>query len=46
MVLYNREHTLITQAVQDFARDEREFSKVVSANWTALSDELQTMPLE
>jgi sorting nexin-8 len=45
-VLYNRENTLITKALQDFTREEREFSQLVASGWMTLADELQTMPLE
>lgn len=46
MVLYNRENTLVTKALQEFAREEREFSQVVASHWTALTAELEAMPLE
>jgi sorting nexin-8 len=46
VVLHNREHALVTQALQDFAREEQGFSKSVASIWTALSDELGNMPLE
>ena len=46
VVLYNRENTLVTQALQEFTRDEREFSKLVASSWTTLADELEAIPLE
>jgi len=46
IVLYSRENTLVAQALQEFARDEREFSKLVASNWMTLSDDLETIPLE
>lgn len=46
VVLYNRENTLLTKALQEFTRQECEFAKIVASNWTALTEELQAMPLE
>lgn len=46
VVLHNRENTLLTQALQVFAAQERDFAKTVVANWDALVQELDPMPLE
>ncbi|KAI0705182.1 hypothetical protein BC835DRAFT_1314811 [Cytidiella melzeri] len=46
VVLHNRENTLLTQAVQSFAREEREFAEGVATNWSRLADAVQDMPYE
>ncbi|KIP08833.1 hypothetical protein PHLGIDRAFT_116958 [Phlebiopsis gigantea 11061_1 CR5-6] len=46
VVLHNRENTLITEAVKTFAREERDFSEGVTANWARLADALEPMPYE
>ncbi|EJD07688.1 uncharacterized protein FOMMEDRAFT_143983 [Fomitiporia mediterranea MF3/22] len=46
VVLHNRENTLITQAVRDFAREESAFSEVVNNNWNSLVDAVENMPYE
>ncbi|KAI0774781.1 hypothetical protein BD413DRAFT_536392 [Trametes elegans] len=46
VVLHNRENTLLTQAVQAFAREEHDFSEAAVANWASLVDAVAGMPLE
>ncbi|CAE7158162.1 unnamed protein product [Rhizoctonia solani] len=46
VVLHNRENTLLSLAVQQFVREESEFSGRVHATWTTLSDEVENMPYE
>ena len=46
VVLHNRENTLITQAVRDFAREESAFAEVVANNWSSLADAVEHMPYE
>ena len=46
VVLHNRESALLTQAVQAFAREERDFNEGVTANWGQLSNAIQDMPYE
>lgn len=46
MVLHNRENTLVTQAAKAFAREERDFSEGVTANWSRLTEALENMPFE
>ncbi|KAI0322771.1 hypothetical protein OF83DRAFT_1048610 [Amylostereum chailletii] len=46
VVLHNRENTLLTQAVQTFAREEMQYAERVTANWTSLVDAIDGMPLE
>ncbi|KAH9847569.1 hypothetical protein C2E23DRAFT_847870 [Lenzites betulinus] len=46
VVLHNRENTLLTQAVQAFAREEHDFSESSVATWTSLVEAVSGMPLE
>ncbi|KAG8697072.1 Sorting nexin mvp1, partial [Ceratobasidium sp. 395] len=46
VVLHNRENTLLSIAVQNFAREEGEFSGRTHATWAALSEEVENMPYE
>lgn len=46
VVLHNRENTLISQAVQAFARDEHEYSENVANNWESLVEAVEEMPYE
>ncbi|KAI0034480.1 hypothetical protein K488DRAFT_45434 [Vararia minispora EC-137] len=46
VVLHNRENTLLTQAVQTFAREEAKYSDAVTQNWNALMEAVEPMPLE
>lgn len=46
VVLHNRENTLITQAVREFARDESAFAELVANNWGSLVDAVADMPYE
>ncbi|EJD47959.1 hypothetical protein AURDEDRAFT_113230 [Auricularia subglabra TFB-10046 SS5] len=46
VVLHNRENTLLVQAVQQFARDEREFAEAALATWNAFNEDVDSMPLE
>ncbi|QRV89261.1 sorting nexin MVP1 [Ceratobasidium sp. AG-Ba] len=46
VVLHNRENTLLSQAVQSFAREENEFSGRTHATWAALTEEVENMPYE
>lgn len=45
-MLHNRENTLLTVAVQNFAREEQEFSESVSNNWISLGEAVENMPYE
>ncbi|GLB41904.1 putative protein with phoX homologous domain, present in p47phox and p40phox [Lyophyllum shimeji] len=46
VVLHNRENALLTQLVQKFSREEREFAERVVSNWTSLGDAVEGMPYE
>lgn len=46
VVLHNRENTLLTQAVQAFVREERDFVDVAHRNWARLVEDVEGMPLE
>jgi sorting nexin-8 len=46
VVLHNHENTLLTQAVQAFARDEQIFAESVVHNWASLGDAVGNMPYE
>ncbi|KAG6813151.1 hypothetical protein H0H92_013557 [Tricholoma furcatifolium] len=46
VVLHNRENTLMTQLVQRFSREEREFAEAVLHNWASLGDAVEVMPFE
>ena len=46
VVLHNRENALITQAVQNFAREEQSFADRVAKNWTLLGESVEGMPYE
>ncbi|PIL25125.1 hypothetical protein GSI_13014 [Ganoderma sinense ZZ0214-1] len=46
VVLHNRENTLLTRAVQSFAREENDFSEAAVTNWASLLDAVESMPLE
>jgi len=46
VVLHNRENALLTQAVQNFAREEHEFAENVANNWMSLSEGVENMPYE
>ena len=46
VVLHNRENTLLTQIVRDFARDESAFAEVVSSTWSSLAEAVENMPYE
>ena len=46
VVLHNRENTLLTQIVRDFARDESAFAEVVSSTWGSLAEAVENMPYE
>lgn len=46
VVLHNRENTLLTQLVQAFAREERDYAENVAANWASLMQGVESMPLE
>ncbi|TFK39780.1 hypothetical protein BDQ12DRAFT_711883 [Crucibulum laeve] len=46
VVLHNRENTLLTQAVQTFARDEQDFVESVVNNWVSLGESVESMPYE
>lgn len=45
-MLHNRENTLLTEAAKVFAREERDFSEGVTANWGRLVEALEPMPYE
>jgi len=46
VVLHNRENTLLTLAVQIFAREEQEYAENVANNWASLVEAVEGMPLE
>lgn len=46
VVLHNRENTLISLTVQNFAREEQDFSESVLNNWMSLGEAVETMPFE
>ncbi|KAH8108346.1 hypothetical protein DFH11DRAFT_1634540 [Phellopilus nigrolimitatus] len=46
VVLHNRENTLVTQTVRDFAREESGFAEAVAGNWNSLADSAESMPYE
>jgi sorting nexin-8 len=46
VVLHNRENTLLTQVVQAFAREERDYAENVAANWASLVQGVEGMPFE
>lgn len=46
VVLHNRENTLVTLAVQLFAKDERNYSNAVQSNWNLLLENIDSMPLD
>ncbi|RXW21654.1 hypothetical protein EST38_g4198 [Candolleomyces aberdarensis] len=46
VVLHNRENTLITQAVHNFAREERQYSEGVTHIWQSLEEATEGMPYE
>ena len=46
VVLHNRENTLLTQLVQSFAREERDYADAVAANWASLVQGVENMPFE
>jgi sorting nexin-8 len=46
VVLHNRENTLLTQLVQSFASEERDYADAVAANWASLVQGVENMPFE
>lgn len=46
VILHNRENALLTQAVQNFAREEHEYAENVANNWMSLSEGVENMPYE
>ncbi|KAG8936001.1 Sorting nexin mvp1 [Tulasnella sp. 418] len=46
VVLHNRENTLLTQAIQNFAKQEADFAQLVVQNWSGLYEEVESMPFE
>ncbi|KAI0251426.1 hypothetical protein BJV78DRAFT_1361570 [Lactifluus subvellereus] len=46
VVLHNRENTLLTQVIQSFAREERDYAQSVAANWASLAQAVESMPFE
>jgi len=46
VVLHNRENTLLTFAVQAFAREEQDHAESVISNWASLAEAVENMPLE
>lgn len=46
VVLHNRENTLVTQIVREFAKEEAAFSEVIASNWTSLAEAVENMPYE
>ncbi|KAG8974604.1 Sorting nexin mvp1 [Tulasnella sp. 425] len=46
VVLHNRENALITQAIQTFVAQERDFERIVIGNWEAAVQDVENMPYE
>jgi sorting nexin-8 len=46
VVLHNRESSLLSLAVQTFAREEHEFTKALASNWESLEIAVEDMPIE
>jgi sorting nexin-8 len=46
VVMHNRENTLVTQALNLFAREEYKFAEEVMSNWAKLVDACDAMPYE
>ena len=46
VILHNRENALLTQAVQNFVREEHEYAENVANNWISLSEGVENMPYE
>jgi sorting nexin-8 len=46
VVLHNRENALLTQLVQSFAREERDYAQSVVGNWESLMQAVESMPFE
>jgi sorting nexin-8 len=46
VVLHNRENALLTQLVQSFAREERDYAEAVAANWASVVQGVESMPFE
>ena len=46
VVLHNRENTLLTKAVREFAQEESAFAGAVAENWHSLDDAVENMPYE
>ncbi|PPQ73571.1 hypothetical protein CVT26_010372 [Gymnopilus dilepis] len=46
VILHNRENTLLTQAVKNFAREEHDYAENVANNWESLSEAVENMPFE
>lgn len=46
VVLHNRENTLLTLAVQAFAKEEHEFAQRLANNWESLETVVEDMPIE
>lgn len=46
VILHNRENTLVSLAVQTFAREEHEFAQKLATNWESLETAVEDMPIE
>ncbi|KAJ7224308.1 hypothetical protein GGX14DRAFT_425113 [Mycena pura] len=46
VVLHNRENTMVSQVIQNFAREEQAFAENVASTWTSLSESVDAMPYE
>ncbi|TFK73756.1 hypothetical protein BDN72DRAFT_886694 [Pluteus cervinus] len=46
VVLHNRENTLLSGTVQNFAREEFEFTERVADTWSSLAEAVENMPYE
>ena len=46
VVLHNRENTLLTKTVREFAQEESTFAGAVAENWHSLDDAVENMPYE
>ncbi|ESK96495.1 sorting nexin mvp1 [Moniliophthora roreri MCA 2997] len=46
VVLHNRENTLLTAMIHQFAREEQEYAEMVTNNWSSLGEAVEEMPYE
>lgn len=46
VVLHNRENTLLTQAVRNFAQEESVYAENTANTWRSLAESVEDMPYE